>query len=552
VTLDRDLKQLPKQAALWFFGRDNSWLPRVFSDDAAIGFARDANGVQLGVDRVPYSGNSIVVVRRNPADAAFAAGWIAVDPLEAAPGLARKLPHYGKYSWLGFAGTEPANQWKGEWIASDSPLRVDLRAAAARTAPLPPVKSPPRQALAQLPAAFDERGMRAAVEWLAAPEREGRGLGSSGLEQASRWVAERMQAAGLAPGGEAGGWFQEFAVTSVPNAPLKPGLSARNVIGVLRGTNPAFDGQWVLVSAHYDHLGRDGPGVRVSELGQVHPGADDNASGTAVLLELARVLAGAGAPQRTLVFVAFSAEEARLQGSKHYARQPLPQPLNGLRAVVNLDTVGQLGSNPLSVLATGTAREWGPIIQGVGFTTGVSLRSIPGNGESSDQQSFIDQGVPGIQLFSGANLDYHRPTDTADKVDGAGLVKVAMVAREIVGYLAERPTPLTATIGPAASAGATAGAAPGATGTRRVSFGLVPDFAFTGSGVRAESITPESPAAKAGMLAGDVLLSMNGRLVANLAAFSETLKTLKPGDAVESRVRRGEQELTVTVKLTER
>ncbi len=559
VTTDQAMKQLPKDASLWVFGRDNRALTQVFGNDPSIGFARDATSVQLGSERADFAGNSIVVVRRNPVNTAHAAAWIAVDPLAAAPGLARKLPHYGKYSWLSFAGDEPANKLKGEWSASDSPLRVDLRAQSARGTPLPAVKAPARKALAQLPAVFDERAMLGAVQWLAAPEREGRGVGSPGLLQAGDWVAEQMRAAGLSPGGDSGGWFQEFPVESIAtstgstaSAPVKPGTTARNVIGVLRGTNPAFEGQWIVLSAHYDHLGRNGPGVRVSELGQVHPGADDNASGTAVLLELARVLASAGAPQRTIVFIGFSAEESKLQGSRWFVQHPSPLPLNGLRAVVNLDTVGHLGSNPLSVLATGTAREWAPIIQGVGFETGVSLRSIAGNGESSDQQSFIAKGIPGVQIFSGANLDYHRPTDTADKVDSAGLVKVAMVAREIVSYLAERPTPLTVTIGAPGSGGATAGASPGEGGTRRVSFGLVPDYAFTGTGVRAESITPDSPAAKAGIANGDVLLALNGKLITNLTQFSDALKSFKPGDSVQATIRHGDLDKVVSVQLLER
>ena len=562
VTTDATLKELPAGAAAWVFGRDNKFAAKLFASEASIGYAVDSDGINANGERVDFAGHSIVVVRRHPANPAKAIAWIAVDPLSAAPGLARKLPHYGKYSYLGFEGEEPANKARGEWSASDSPLRVDLRPIAGRSAALPAVKSPPRAALAELPALFNEQAMLQSVQWLAAPEREGRGLGSPGLLAASDYVAEQMRAAGLAPGGDNGSFFQDFPVESTPaangsvaSAPVKPGTSARNVIGVLKGSNPAFEGQWVVLSAHYDHLGRNGVGVRVSELGQIHPGADDNASGTAVMLELARALAAAGAPQRTIVFIGFSAEEAKLQGSRYFAQHPTPLPLTGLRAVVNLDTVGHLHSNPLSVLATGTANEWAPIIQGVGFETGVAIRSIAGAGESSDQQSFIAKGIPGVQLFSGANLDYHRPTDTADKVDSAGLGKVAMVAREIVSYLAERPAPLSVTIANANSASG-AGVLPGAGGTRRVAFGLVPDYAYAGTGVRADSVAPGSPAALAGFQAGDVLVELAGAPIANLSSFSEKLKTLAPGDAVKAVVLRGDardgQRIERLVKLVER
>jgi membrane-associated protease RseP (regulator of RpoE activity) len=333
---------------------------------------------------------------------------------------------------------------------------------------------------------------------------------------------------------------------------------------VLPGANPAFANEAVIVSAHYDHLGRSGPGVRVGEVGQVHPGADDNASGVAVLLELARTLAAAGAPPRTIVFAAFSAEESGLQGSKHYVANPVPVPLAGIRSVLNLDTVGRLGNGEVSALATGTASEWQHVFRGITFSTGIPTRSIPGASQSSDQQSFIDRGIPGVQLFTGAHLDYHRPTDTADKVDVAGLVKVATVAREAIDYLAQRPGPLTVTFAaPSSGAGTVAGAtgaggdpgsAPGRPNgvSRRVSFGLVPDYAHQGGGVKAESVVPDSPAARAGIRAGDVLLSLDGEALNDLGAFSEALKKHKPGDKVAARIRQDGRESTVTVELLER
>ena len=561
VTNDKTLAHLPPGSSAWLFGRENRLASQLFTSDPAAGFVADADGVTANGEHAGFAGHSLVIVRRHPADVARGIAWVTVDPIGAAAGLARKLPHYGKYSYLGFEAEEPTNRLKGEWSASDSPLRVDLRPAEERSAPLPGIKVAPRAALAQLPAVFSEQEMLTSVQWLAAPEREGRGLGTVGLDAAGEYVAGQLRSAGLAPGGDAGSYFQEFPVESTPavngsvaSAPVRPGTTARNVIGVLRGRNPDFDGQWILVSAHYDHLGRNGIGVRVNELGQIHPGADDNASGVAVMLELARRFAAEAAPQRSLVFVGFSAEEAKLQGSKYFAAHPQPFTLSGLRAVVNLDTVGRLGSNPLSVLATGTAKEWAPIVQGVGSETGLTLRSIAGAGESSDQQSFLARGVPGVQLFSGANLDYHRPTDTADKIDGAGLVKVATVAREIVSYLSERPTPLTNTIGQsdAAAGRATAGAAPAQGGTRRVSLGLVPDYAYTGSGVRADGVTPDSPAAKAGFQSGDVLIELAGSPIANLSALSDKLKTLAPGAAVKAVFLRGTQRIEKMVTLAER
>ena len=564
VVEDRALRTLPKDRPVWIFGRDNLWATKLFAADPGIGLQRDAEGISANGTRLPFADHSVVVVRRHPGDAAKAVGWVVVEPLDAAPGLARKLPHYGKYSWLGFAGSEPANTAKGEWSAADSPLHLDLRAPAARGEPLPGGGYPQRAALARLPAVFDATAMLRDVAWLADPAREGRGLGSSGLERAAEHVASAFAAAklktvaeihGPTAAGGVDGYFQPFTFT--PPGAQQP-LRLRNVVGMLPGSDPRFAGEAVIVAAHYDHLGRSGPGVRVGEIGQVHPGADDNASGVAVLLELARAYAAAGPPPRTLLFVAFSGEEAGLQGSKHFVAHP-PLPLAGIRSVVNLDTVGRLGRGEISALATGTASEWQHVFRGITFSTGIAVRSIPGAAQSSDQQSFIDRGIPGVQLFTGAHLDYHRPTDTADRIDGDGLVKVATVAREALDYLLQRAGPLTVTIdAPARSstqaasgsdASATTGAAPPA---RRVSFGLVPDYAHQGQGVRAESVVPDSPAARAGIGAGEVLLELDGKPVASLAEFSEMLKGFAPGAIVRARVARDGEARTISVELTAR
>jgi len=549
IVEDRTLRKLPDDRPVWVFGRENLWTARLFGSDAATGFSVDDSGITAGNAAIPFAGHSAVVVRRHPLNAAKAIGWVVVDPLSAAEGLARKLPHYGKYSWLGFAGNEPSNMAKGEWPAADSPLHVDLRSPNARKLPLATGGYTKRAALARLPAAFDARAMLKDINWLADPVREGRGMGTAGLEAAADYVATAFKAARLTPMREAGGaeasdlegYFQPFEFT--PQGARSP-LRLRNVIGILPGSDPRFAGEAVVVSAHYDHLGRSGPGVRMSEIGQVHPGADDNASGVAVLLELARVFAGGGNPPRTLIFAAFAGEEAGLQGSRHFVAQP-PLPLAGIRSVVNLDTVGRLGKGEISALATGTASEWQHVFRGITFSTGIPVRNIPDAAQSSDQQSFIERGIPAVQLFTSTHLDYHRPTDTADRIDADGLVKVASVAREALDYLVQRPGPLTATIKAATSVAAV-------TTPRRVSFGLVPDYAHQGAGVRAESVVPDSPAALAGFVAGDVLLELDGKTVAGLAEFSELLKAYAPGAKISAVLARGGNRQTVKVELTAR
>jgi hypothetical protein len=310
-----------------------------------------------------------------------------------------------------------------------------------------------------------------------------------------------------------------------------------------------------VISAHYDHLGRGWPDVRKEQAGQLHLGADDNASGVAVMLELARAFAAGEKPARTLVFVAFSAEEAGLLGSRHYVEHP-PFPLDKTIGVINLDTVGRLGSQKLSLLGTGTASEWQHIFRGASFVTGVESQNVAGQHEASDQASFIRKGVPGVQVFTGPHSEYHHPGDRADKIDGAGLVKVATFVKEGVGYLGERPTPLTNTIAGSAPAapGATPAAAPAAGGPpgRRISFGTVPDFAFPGPGMKVASVVPGSPAEKAGVQGGDVIVRIDAQPIASLQAYSDVLKLLKPGQTIEVVVSRGGQEHKLTATVVER
>ncbi|MBV6423230.1 MAG: hypothetical protein NAOJABEB_01020 [Steroidobacteraceae bacterium] len=511
VKLDSDVPQLPADRAVWVFGRDNRYAAALLKEAAAE-------------SALARTDASVVFARRHPANVAKAVGFIALGSAAAAPALAGKLPHYGKYSYLVFEGDEAKNVVKGEWSADESPLRVDLRRGAAARTALAPLARAPRAPLAEPPPVFDERAMLGHVQYLAAPEREGRGLGTHGIGEAADYIARAFAAAGLVPAGDDGGWLQAFP-------------EGKNVIGVLPGANPLFKDEAIVVSAHYDHLGPN------------HPGADDNASGVAVLIELARTAAQQGRPPRTVVFAAFSGEESGLLGSRWYATHASPVPLAGIRANINLDTVGRLGDGPVRVIGTGTATEWPHVFRGIGFTTGIAIQSIDGATVSSDQQAFIERGIPGVQLFSGANLDYHKATDTADKIDGAGLVKVATVAKEAIDYLAARAEPLHATTHGATPPASAAAAAPT---ERKVSFGVVPDFAYTAGGVRIDSIVPDSPAAKADLQAGDILLALHGEPVDTLQAFSNVLKAMKPGSLVKVKYRRGDAIETVEVELAAR
>ena len=548
VKLDTEVAVLPGDRAVWLLGRENRFAPALFG-----GVVKDgATEIRIDGESMSLTGHSVILTERHPDSMEKAVGWIFGEPLSSMPGLGRKLPHYGKYSYLGFEGEEPVNVLKGQWPPSDSPLHVDLRPMSARAAAIPAMALKSRTALAELPPVFSQKALMEHVEFLASPRLQGRGLGSDGIASAAQYIADRFGAIGLQPGGDSGSYFQKF---SVDKGPQGTPVETVNVIGIMPGTKAQWKDQSAILSAHYDHLGLGWPDVHKGDEGKPHNGADDNASGVSVMIELAKALKASGQPSRTLLFIAFSGEEAGLKGSSYYvehARLPLDQ----IIGVINLDTVGRLGNDKVSVLGTGTASEWQHIFRGAGFVTGVESRIIPESMRSSDQMSFILKNVPAIQLFATAHSDYHRPSDSADKIDAAGLVKVASFAREGIAYLAERETPLTNTI-PKAMSGAgplaLAGPPPEASVQgRRVSFGTVPDFAFTGPGVRVAGVGPGTPAEKGGLKEGDILIKLDATPMTGLQAFSDFLKTAKAGQTLSVSLVRGRESLTLIVTLVER
>ncbi len=549
VVLDSALEGLPSDRAFWVLGRENRLAEELFGEGlATVEVSPEQLG--LGEEEVAWSDHSMVVIRRHPAQVDKAVGWLVVEPRAAFAGLGRKLPHYGKYSYLAFEGEEPVNVVKGQWPTSDSPLLVDLRAEGeARGTALPAMQLPERQALADLPPVFSQSRLMEHVEYLASPDLEGRGVGTAGLEEAARYLVEQFEQAGLEPGGDNGSFYQRFTMQQGPEG--SP-VDVTNVIGVLQGARADWSDQAVIVGAHFDHLGSGWPDVHSGDEGKVHPGADDNASGVAVLIELAKALAEGESPQRSLVFVGFTGEEAGRAGSKYYVANPIPVPLSGIRAVVNIDTVGRLGEGAVSILGTGTADEWQHIFRGASYVTGVDSRNIPESAEASDQMSFIEKGIPGVQIFTQAHGDYHRPGDTADKIDGAGLVKVATLVKESVVYLGGREEPLTVKIAGQSSGPPSGPPAGGPSGGRRVRFGTVPDFAFQGPGVKVSEVSAGSPAEKAGFLAGDTLMAIGDQEVTDLRTYSQILRTLEPGQTVDAKVLREGEEIVLPVTVEER
>jgi len=544
VRLDRDVDTLPSDRAIWLFGAQNRHYSVIEHGMTGYNAEMSARAVRFGATTIEVSSNSFVVAVRHPANSRSVIALLTTNNTKAMPGLARKLPHYGKYSYLAFEGDEPANIAKGQWSAVTSPMSAWVADAGLRASDIKLPDLPERTALATLGALFSEDVLMQHVRYLASEELAGRGLGTPGADKAADYIVKQFRRLGLQPGGDNGSYFQTWETIAGPDGKR---VAAKNIIGVLSGTKQAWADQSVVVSAHYDHLGRGWPDVHKGDEGRIHYGADDNASGVAVMLELARLLKQGSPPERSIVFVAFTAEESGLLGSKHYIRHMQRYPANKIMGVLNLDTVGRLENKKLLVINGASASEWQHIFMGVGFVTGVESEMVTQDLAASDQVSFSEAGIPAVQLFSGPHSDYHRPGDTADKIDAAGMVKVATFAREAIVYLAERPEPLTSAGSPQQRPAARKRA-----GGRRVSTGTMPDFAYAGSGVRVASVSQGSPAAQAGLQEGDVIVKLAAREVRNLREYSEVLKSFKPGDEISLTYLRADKETTTTLKLVAR
>lgn len=518
VVLDSELDQLPKDKAVWIFGWDNRFRQTVSEQASALNATLSDNTLTIDDKRYHRNQHAVVVTSRHPANPAQTLLWLASDNINALPGLARKLPHYGKYSYLAFSGDEPENIDKGQWQVLNSPLVKVLSKQ-----PIPPLKLKPRPALAEPAAVFSEKRMLADIHALSDESLKGRGLGSPELNKAADYIASEFKKAGLQPYDE--DYFQEWRSDV---AKLGSNIELKNVIGIIPGTNPLYDKQSVIVAAHYDHLGLGWPDVREGNEGKTHHGADDNASGVAVMLELARILGKSGKPERSVVFIAFTAEEAGQLGSSYYINNPATYPAKQAMAILNLDTVGRLEDKALSIFGADSASEWDPIFRGVGFVTGIKMKTNGRAFGASDHANFHEIGVPGVQFFSGVHLDYHRPTDTVEKIDGAGLVKVATVVRETTAYLTKRPQPLTSQLGQTKLPDGSQTASQG----RKVSIGTVPDFDYNGEGVRLSGIVANSPAAKAGLKTGDILIAINGGSIADLRSYAEVLRKTTAGETL--------------------
>ena len=322
---------------------------------------------------------------------------------------------------------------------------------------------------------------------------------------------------------------------------------AKNVLAFLPGKGrpaaggePAVaPGETVVLGAHYDHLGYGGGGSLAPGEKAIHHGADDNASGTAVLVEVARRLAAEGPLARSVLFIAFSGEERGLLGSGHYAANATV-PLADTVAMVNLDMVGRLDGDKVIVHGTGTGTGLEQLVDRLVAAHGLEVAKEPGGFGPSDHASFYAKKVPVLHVFTGSHTDYHRPTDTADKINFDGMDRLTQLVIDLVRDLANRPD-RPAYIEVAAPAFARGGDRP--------YFGSIPDFGRPGKGYAISGVSKDSPAAKGGLQGGDRIVRVGDSAIVNLEDFDSALRKHKGGDTIPVVVDRAGTEVTLDVTL---
>ena len=393
--------------------------------------------------------------------------------------------------------------------------------------------------------------MRQTVEYLASQELGGRYPGTAGDTLASEFIAGKLRSLKLKPvvkGKKKKAFYHDFTYGKEKQ------ITTHNIIAVVPGKDKQLRNEYIVVGSHYDHLGMGGQGSgsrRPDTLG-VHPGADDNASGDAVVLELARHFKKARSP-RSIIFAFFGAEEQGLVGSKKFLewmkqednqRKNLPNNIKGIVAMVNLDMVGRMRDHALSVSGTGTSSGFKAMAEQVAEQKNLHVTCVPDGYGPSDQASFVAADIPVLFLTTGGHMEYHTPADVPSTLNYDGMQETLEFTQELVTRLAGMPgTPDFINV-------------PGSSTMKhakfKVTLGLMPDVMGASSkpGLRADIVVAGKPAHNAGIRSGDIIQEIDGKPVKDIEEYMQRLSELQAGTTIPVKVLRGEEIITFEVHLT--
>lgn len=383
--------------------------------------------------------------------------------------------------------------------------------------------------------------IRKDITFLASDKMKGRGTSSPEEKKAAAYIAKAFRSAGLAPRGTEGYYYPfTFRKSTNPHdtstANVEP-RSGRNVVGYLDNGAPYT----VVIGAHYDHLGlgHDKNSLDANPDGKIHNGADDNASGTAGVLELARYYGKNKVKEKfNFLFICFSGEELGLYGSKKYCDAPTVD-FAKVNYMINMDMIGRLSdsANKVIIYGVGTAPDWVPMIDGM--QSSFSIKKDSAGIGPSDQTSFYLKEIPVLHFFTGQHPDYHKPTDDVEKINFEGEKKILEYIVKLVALTEEKPklqylkTRNEISNSP----------------KFKVTMGIVPDYAYEGKGVRLDGVSEGKAAAAAGLKKGDVIMSLGGEPINSMMDYMKALTKFKKGDTVPVVIMRGTEEMTMKVQF---
>jgi hypothetical protein len=398
----------------------------------------------------------------------------------------------------------------------------------------------------------DAEMIRRDIGTLASDRLEGRRTGTPGNAAAAMYIAGRYGALRLAavPGavGCGAGCAESYLLPFVAHEPVRGAppraLPTQNLAGIVPGTDPVLRNEYVVIGAHFDHLGRSTEGALDPDaMDAIRNGADDNASGSAAVLALARRLAQRPT-KRSILVTHFSGEEEGLLGSAYFVEHP-PVPLTSMVAMVNFDMVGRMRNDKVIVYGVATAAEMKAIVDDANRVNPLQVSAVGDGFGPSDQSSFYSKDLPVLHFFTDVHPDYHRATDDADKINVDGEVRVVDLAERAVRAIADRPARLTFT---KAATPARAAANPSTGGAY---FGSIPDMGSADEdGMRISGVSPGGPAEKAGLKGGDLIIEFGGKAVKNIYDYTDAIGAYKPGDEITVVLLRGPNRERISLKVT--
>ncbi len=437
IRLDTEMDSLPQDCSVILLGLENKFVSKVFNSLSKYKVVLNHRLVKIGRTEIMLENNSIVLTSRNPDNEAFNILFVFSNAPENLLELGRNLSRFSGFSYAGFDGKNSINIIKGRWNLINSPLTVFIPDEKGDIISAEIGELLPRKPLITPQNIFSEEAMMQSIRFLSSEELKGRGLGTEELDKAAQYIAEKFREAGLKPGGDKGkSYFQTFEDWFRGEKTSE--LILKNVVGIIPGKKPEWSEQSIVIGAHYDHLGTECVESYEDGDNAYCPGANDNASGVAVLIELARVLNKSLNPDRTIIFVAFTNEEKGKSGSRYFVNNMKEYPADKCIGMINIDTVGQIKKNRIFILNSVSAKEWQYIFRSSSSNTGLDIDFVTEELDVSDQIAFHSVGIPAVQLFSGPHPDYHQPTDTADKINSSGLVKTALLLKLAIEKLSNQ------------------------------------------------------------------------------------------------------------------